>query len=171
MPPASSRRAGPSRRTRRIASEDNIEEATNPSQSQREDVDDADQTMNDDEDEAPRRRGARAQVAKSSQAGPSTRKDADADETVEEVQDEDDDEDDELIDVDNFGEQPLDREHAKQIPAFGGDWEAIYKSIGRNAPAMATDVAAAFADVGGEHVERVRNPFLYVYGSSAHART
>ncbi|KAH9841572.1 uncharacterized protein C8Q71DRAFT_737687 [Rhodofomes roseus] len=120
--------AGPSRRNRRDASEDGIEEAM-PTQG-------TDDVVNDDEEEQSRR-GAKVKKEKSK----GSRKTAQA------VEAEDNDDDDADADpLADFGDQPIDRAQAQKIHGFSQDWDMMRKTKHVQMYGLVKDAATAFAE-------------------------
>lgn len=126
------------RRARRAPSSDHIEEEDDPSQRHADDVD------NDDDSEAavqPVRKTATAKRekkpkinrgdAKVSAAGPSNSNNDDG----------------EIIDIQNFHDQPLDKKEGAKLHGIAQDWEMIRKQVHQSSFRLVKDVAISLAEV------------------------
>lgn len=145
MAPATSSRR--KTHTRRQASSD-IEEGQPSQREARDDV------MDEDEDGPPRR----STVKKEKEKKPTKKQERAPVPDAEDVGDgAEEDDDDEVIDVDNFANQPLLKQDLTKLTGLSSDWEGISKKIRQGWDAV-EQVAISFADVGeGEEAQKVRN--------------
>ncbi|KAI9449293.1 hypothetical protein HD554DRAFT_2208232 [Boletus coccyginus] len=139
MPAASKSRH---RRARRAPSSDHIEEEDDPSQRH---ADEVDNDEDSEEDVQPARKTTSVKKEKKPKidrsdseapvAGPSN------------TNNNDDDDDDDKIDIQNFGDQPLEKKDGAKLHGIAQDWEMIRKQIHQSSFRLVKDVAISLADV------------------------
>lgn len=138
MPAASKSRH---RRARRAPSSDHIEEEDDPSQRH---ADEVDNDEDSEEDVQPARKTTSVKKEKKPKID---RSDFEAPVAGPSNTNNNDDDDDDKIDIQNFGDQPLEKKDGAKLHGIAQDWEMIRKQIHQSSFRLVKDVAISLADV------------------------